>query len=296
MSSVPIVFPLLSIGVFMIFMASGNSHLSLTLILVVLLVGLNYQETQLSGRRERMETQAGIIKKKCDSEWMISALAPFKDPPMDSFRVNYIGLSTERTNQLRFIRDQVIGIAQGIVAHFPRKEIADKCAEKVAEDLGKDKWALVMNTWDTTFSVYIMCVLQNMWAPTLPSWIYSSLLQQYGTAPLMLCLLAIRAYFTTAGQFLNTKKVVPAPVDILVVNASNEIRMVMDYKRVFLGATPESLLQYSENASAEQINDLIRRLDKKEVITPEELRWILTAEYTVRFKNNLTSKWTLVLD
>ena len=287
------IFPLLSIGVFMIFMASGNSHMSLTLILVILLLSLNYRESQESGRRSRMETLGNIIKNKCDTEWMISALAPFKDPPVPvSLMVDYTDGGEKRTKQLQSIRGQLLGIAQGIVSNFPHNEIVNKCAEMVASDLGKDTAGKFLNNWDRMDSVYVTCVLQNIWSPDLPPWIYGSLLQQYGTAPLMLCLLAIRAYFTPLDQLLRGR-FSPAPEDILVSNANNEIRMVMDYRRVFMGATLDSLLQYSDGASVEQIEDLIRRLDKKEVITPVELRWILTAEYVVRFKNNPSTVWTL---
>jgi hypothetical protein len=240
-----------------------------------------------------METLGNIIKNKCDTEWMISALAPFKDPPVPvSLMVDYTDGGEKRTKQLQSIRGQLLGIAQGIVSNFPHNEIVNKCAEMVASDLGKDTAGKFLNNWDRMDSVYITCVLQNIWSPDLPPWIYGSLLQQYGTAPLMLCLLAIRAYFTPLDQLLRGR-FSPAPEDILVSNANNEIRMVMDYRRVFMGATLDSLLQYSDGASTEQIEDLIRRLDKKEVITPVELRWILTAEYVVRFKNNPSTVWTL---
>lgn len=280
-----ILFPLVSIAVFMIFLSFGTSHVSLTVLLAVLLMSLNYRENQTAKRRKRLEEHAVLARTKSDTEWMVSALVFFRQDIPESLRVSYTTLGEDRTKQLKPIRQQILSVARGVVANFPRSEVGDVCAPKYDEDTG--------TFWDRPESAYLMCVLQKMWAPDPPEWVYKGLMQRYGTAPLMLCLLALRAYFWTADTYLNPRKSIPAPEDLLTVNSQNEIRMVIDYDRLFLGATRDFLLLYSDGASPEKIEDLIERLKTKRAISVQELRWILTAEYAARFKGTATSKWEI---
>lgn len=279
-----ILFPLVSIAVFMIFLSFGTSHLSLTILLVVLLLSLNFRENQTAKRRKRLEEHMVLARKKSDTEWMISALEFFRQEIPETLRVSYTTLDDSRTKQLKPIRQRILSVAKGIVATFPRAEVGDVCASTYDDDL---------SSWDRPESAYLMCALQNIWAPNQPEWVYKSLMQQYGTAPLMLCWLAVRAYFSTVGDFLNPQETIPAPEDLLTVNEQNEIRMVMDYDRFLFGATREFLTLYSDGASVEKIDDLIERLRTKKAISVQELRWILTAEYAARFKGTSTSKWEI---
>lgn len=278
-----ILFPLVSVAVFMIFLSFGTSHVTLTVLLVVLLLSLNYRETQAPKRRKRLEEQARIIKTKADNEWMISALEFFEENPPQKLRVSYT-TDNERSAQLKPIRTQILAVARGIIVNFPHTEIQEKCNSKSEEDTGT-------MGWDRTFSAYLFCALQNIWALKQPEWIYSGLLQQYGTAPLMLCMLAVRAYFSKDSLKLN---LIPSPNDILQFNREQkQIRMIMDYNRVFVGTTREFLAMYSDGASTDRIDNLIQRLKNKEAFTVEELRWILTAEYAARFRNTSADIWEI---
>jgi hypothetical protein len=273
----PSVFLLFSIALFMIFISfnEGSSHLSLTILLVTMLFSLNYRETQAPKRRDRMESQAQHIRKECDTKWMKSVLEPFKKSPSDEFKVSYENEAAARMDQLYPIRRRIIAKAQGIVSNFPYVEIVEKCAAKINEE----------ENIDQRYSPYVMCVLENIWASNHPEWVYDHLLQQYGTAPLMLSVLALSAYFTPGDETTNSKNQIPAPVDFLFVNEKDEIRINTDYSRIFIGANLESVQRYSDGASRNQIENLLGRLKSQAAITIPELRWILTAEYAGRFHN-----------